>query len=199
MVGGDLSKTNTSEIVNEMTKELDLLLKTKEFKDLNPFLSPRKRIVPVPDRDGDIPISEIDGEGVNSTDSIVTIPGVDDPGHGDGTSFVEDPDGNEPGKKIERKSKGIRIIPTDEYPNEKEEAWVDLNRGAICINILHPFYTKMCNIDNSATFGKFEKFNITRLLIEALIKFKNSELKENWDPEKTLNTYRDLLHKTWKG
>ena len=52
---------------------------------------------------------------------------------------------------------------------------------------------------NSDKFGKFEQFNIRRLLIESLIKFKNDELKENWDPAKTLNMYRDLLHKTWSG
>ena len=28
---------------------------------------------------------------------------------------------------------------------------------------------------------------------------QNDELKENWDPTKTLNMYRDLLHKTWSG
>ena len=52
---------------------------------------------------------------------------------------------------------------------------------------------------NADRFGKFEKFNVNRVLIEALIKFKNEELKENWDPIKTLNMYRDLLHKTWSG
>ena len=83
-----------------------------------------------------------------------------------------------------------------EFPEEPEEAWIDLQRGAVCINIVHPFYVKMSNLDR---FGKFEKFNINRILIEALIKFKNEELKEGWDPQKTLNTYRDLLHKTWNG
>ncbi len=195
LLGRDISKPQTAEIVNEMTKELDRLLKTKEFRDLNPFLAPRKRMIPMPDKDGDIPLSGVEGEGLaggngSSEDSAINL------GHGDGKFFVEDPDGDKPGKQVERKSKGIRIIPTDEYPDEKEEAWVDLNRGAVCINVLHPFYVKMQESDSR--FGKFEKFNINRLLIEALIKFKNNELKENWDPEKTLNTYRDLLHKTWE-
>lgn|GEM_PF-1170925 len=199
LVGSDISKPQTSEIVNEVTKELDQLLKTKDFKDLNPFLSPRKRLVPTPNKDGDIPVSEVEGEGMSEGTSVIENSGGNEAGHGEGTAFVEDPDGNEPGKKVERKSKGIRIIPTDEYPDEPEESWVDDTKGAICINILHPFYMKMCNTDNSGTFGKFEKFNITRLLIEALIKYKNDELKEEWDPKKTLDIYRNLLHKTWKG
>ena len=114
----------------------------------------------------------------------------------EGTAHVEDDEGDIPGKRVERRSKGIRIIPTEEFPNEKEQAWVDLPRGAVVINILHPFYITMKESDR---FGKFEKFNIHRVLIEALIKFKNDELKEDWDPRKTLNIFSDLLQKTWSG
>lgn len=190
------SKVQTTEIVNEFTQELDRLLKTKEFKDLNPFLAPRKRMVPGSDNTGDITVSEIPGDGLGGGKKPVKPGPGKEAGTGDGTAFVEDEDGDTVGKLKERKSKGIRIIPTEEYPNEKEEAWVDLSVGAVVLNILHPFYTTMRNSDIS---GKFEKFNIRRLLIEALIKFKNDELKETWDPTKTLNTYRDLLHKTWNG
>ena len=194
LLGRDISKPQTAEIVNEFTKELDRLLKTKEFKDLNPFLSPRKRMVPTPDKDGDIPLTEVEGEGPVGGEGVGGKGGDSD--HGEGTSFVEDEEGDTPGKRVEKRSKGIRIIPTEEFPDEKEEAWVDLKRGAVCINTLHSFYVRMKNVDR---FGKFEKFNINRVLIEALIKFKNEELKENWDPIKTLNMYRDLLHKTWSG
>jgi len=189
------AKVQTTEIVNEFTQQLDRLLKTKDFKDLNPFLAPRKRMVPGPDDDGDIAISEVPGGGLGDGDG-----GGDGDGHehgtGDGTGFVEDEDGDTPGKLKQRKSKGIRIIPTDKFPKEKEEAWVDLSQGAVVINLLHPFYLTMQGSDR---FGKFEKFNVNRVLIEALIKFKNDELKDQWDPTKTLNMYRDLLHKTWSG
>ena len=70
--------------------------------------------------------------------------GGDGPGrdieNDEGTAHVEDDEGDIPGKRVERRSKGIRIIPTEEFPNEKEQAWVDLPRGAVVINILHPFY-----------------------------------------------------------
>ena len=201
LLGNNTSTVQTTEIVNEFTKELDKLLKTKAFKDLNPFLSARKRMVPTPDENGDFPLSEIEGgEGQGSGESgnggEQGGEGQGEEQGGDGKTFVEDDEGGRAGKHIEKKSKGIRIIPTEEFPNEKEEAWVDLKKGAVCLNVLHPFYQIMVNSDKC---GKFEQFNIRRLLIESLIKFKNDELKENWDPAKTLNMYRDLLHKTWSG
>jgi len=190
LTGRDILKPQTTEIVNEFTQELDRLLKTKEFKDLNPFLTPKKRLVPMPDKNGDLPISEVEGEG-QVGEKGGGNGGGSDVGHGEGRSFVEDEQGDQPGTRKEKKSKGIRIIPMDEFPDEKEEAWIDLQLGAVCINVVHPFYVRMRDLDR---FGKLEK-----ILIEALIKFKNEELKETWDPLKTLQTYRDLLHKTWNG
>lgn len=190
------SKIQTTEIVNEFTQELDRLLKTKDFKDLNPFLNPRKRMVPGSDDDGDITVSEISGDALGDGNKSVKRRLGKEPRTGDGTGYVEDESGTVVGRLKERKSKGIRIITTEEFPDEKEEAWVDSSQGAVCINILHPFYITMRNSDK---FGKFEKFNVQRLSFEALIKFKNDEIKENWDPIKTLNMYRDLLHKTWSG
>ncbi len=189
------SKVQTTEIVNEFTKELDRLLKTKDFKDLNPFLAPRKRQVPQPNEEGDILLSEVPGGPVSGEGEGGDGPGRDIE-NDEGTAHVEDDEGDIPGKHVERRSKGIRIIPTEEFPNEKEQAWVALEKGAVVINILHPFYITMKESDR---FGKFEKFNIHRVLIEALIKFKNDELKEDWDPRKTLNIFSDLLQKTWSG
>lgn len=200
LVGQDIFKPSSIEIANELTKDLDKLLKTKEFKDLNPFLSARNRLVPVAKPDGDISVTKVDGEkssgaskkngGTYSPDGGKNADGDDD----SGKSFVEDDDEGRPGTRRNKQSKGIRIIPTEEFPNEKEEAWVDLQQGAVCVNIAHPFYVKMKSADR---LGILEKFNINRILIEALIKFKNDELKEEWDPQKTLDTYRNLLHKTW--
>ena len=195
LLGKDISKPQTAEIVNEMTKQLDKLLTDADFKDLNPFLSPRKRMVPTGDENGDIPVTEIEGEGPVGGDETIDDGGHGtDAGHGEGKSVVEDKDGADPGKRKERKAKGIRIIPTEEYPDEEQEAWVDAPLGAICINILHPFYQTMRESDK---FGKFEKFNVNRVLIEALIRHKSDEL--DWNPKKVLDKYRDLLHRTWRG
>ncbi len=67
------SKVQTTEIVNEFTKELDRLLKTKDFKDLNPFLNPRKRMVPGPDNNGDITILEVPGDAVGDEGKITKV------------------------------------------------------------------------------------------------------------------------------
>ena len=195
MLGKDISKPQTAEIVNEMTKQLDKLLTDADFKDLNPFLSPRKRMVPTGDENGDIPVTEIEGEGPVGGDETIDGGGDGtDAGHGEGKSVVEDKEGADPGKRKERKAKGIRIIPTEEYPDEEQEAWVDAPLGAICINILHPFYQTMMESDR---YGKFGHFNMIRVLIEALIRHKSDEL--NWDAKKTLDTQNGLLHKMWRG
>lgn len=192
LIGRDLSKSKSTEIANEFTKELDRLLNTKEFKDLNPFLTPRKRSIPIPDKDGNIPISEVEGDGIIGDGDGGPGSGHD-VGKGEGKSFVEDENGNDSGLRKERKSKGITISLTDEFPGEKEESWVDLQKGAVCINVLHPFFIRIHDLDR---IGTLERFNLNRIMIEALIKFKNQELE--WDPKKTLEIYRDLLHQLWK-
>ena len=195
LLGRDIAQPKTSEIVNEATKDLDKLLSSVEFKDLDPFLTFRKRMLPTPDQNGDIPITETTGEGPVGGDEPVEDPGEGGgAGDGEGTSFVEDKDGKEPGKRKERKSRGIRIIPTEEHPDEPLEGWVAPEQGAIVINILHPFYQTMMESDR---FGKFGHFNMIRVLIEALIRHKSDEL--NWDAKKTLDTQNGLLHKMWRG
>lgn len=186
LIGRDYSKPGTNEIVNELTRELDRLLNTKEFIDLNPFLFTKKRQVPTPNEDGDIIVTETEGErngGSNRNGGK---------GIGKNNAYAEDDEGATIGSIKERRSRGIRIVPTNEFPNEKEEAWVDISKSAIIINTEHPFFIHMKSLDR---FGNFEKFNINRILIDALIKFKSKELI--WDPETTLNHARDLLHKTW--
>ena len=66
--------------------------------------------------------------------------------------------------------------------------------GAIVINVLHPFYQTMAESDR---FGRLEKFNTNRILIESIIRHKSDEL--DWTPEKTLDVQNSLLHKMWRG
>lgn len=191
LLGRDVTKLPPTEITNELTKELDRLLRTKEFQDLNPFLSTKKQ-VPV-SGDGKIPTAEEEkppkksgtGNG-RGTDS----------GGGGGRSTTKDTNGEGRGSPKKRTVQGIQIIPTDQFPDEPSEAWVDQGKGAVVINTAHPFYS-LCADGNK--LGRLERFNITRILIDALIRFKNEELKEDWDPSTTIDKCRDLLHKTWKG
>ncbi len=196
----EIGQPSHFEIVNELTKRLDKLLNTKEFKDLNPFLSPRKLQTAFPDQDGDLTVSveaknddndklgpdRVDpgtGLGSGSGSGIGTGPG----GAKDG--YVVDEEGNDIGSIKEKTSKGIKIILTEDFPEYNEEAWVDLSAGAVVVNIKHPFWI---NLSKNTILSKF---NLNRILIEALIKFKNEEV--NWDAKETLDHYRDLLHKTW--
>ena len=195
LLGKDLSRHDSAEIVNEATKELDKLLSTIEFKELDPFLTYRKRMLPTPDQNGDIPITETTGEGPVGGDEPVEEPGEGGgAGDGEGRSFVEDKDGADPGKRKERKSRGLRIMLTWDHPENEKEGWVDALNGAIVINVLHPFYQTMVESDR---FGRLEKFNTNRILIEAIIRHKSDEL--DWTPQKTLDVQNSLLHKMWRG
>jgi len=186
VTSSDASEASNPEIVNELTKRLDTLLNTKEFKDLNPFLNSSKRKLPLLDDSGDLVVSEEEGGGAEGGKGGSKGGSRD---HGEGTSYIIDEEGKKLGSLKERKAKGLHISPTDQFPEEPEEAWVDLSKGAIVVNTEHKFWK---NVSKNAALSKF---NLNRILIEALIKFKNEEIE--WDPKETLNKYRDLLHKTW--
>ena len=100
-----------------------------------------------------------------------------------------DKDGNEIAKMKERRAKGIHIIYDDSLTKHNEEAVVDSIAGAIIIDTMHPFWLR-CK--NNHVLGNF---NEMRIVLEALIKYKNDEL--DWDVKKTLEEYRDLVHKIW--
>ena len=90
----------------------------------------------------------------------------------------------------ERRARGIHIIYDDTLLKHNEEAFVDLAIGAIIIDTMHPFWLK-CKGNYS-----LKNFNLMRIVIEALIKFKSDELE--WSPKETLERSRDLIHKVWK-
>lgn len=188
VTNSDATEASNPEIVNELTKRLDNLLNTKEFKDLNPFLNPAKRKIPLPDDAGDLIISEEDGGGTEGGKGGSKGGSRD---HGEGISHVINENGEKLGSMQERKSKGLKISLTYEAPDVLEEAWVDLSKGAIVVNAEHKFWK---HVSKNAALSKF---NLTRVLIEALIKFKNEEVK--WDSKETLDKYRDLLHQSWMG
>jgi len=158
--------------------------------ELNPFLKKRMREVPIPDAAGDTRISSADkGQKVPGTKAdIVGGDGISVLGTDANEGNILDEGGLEVGVTRQRKSSGIQIIP-QEWPDQKEEAWVDLGAGGVVINTAHNFWKKI-------SFNpSLKDFNTNRVLIEALIKFKNDELQ--WDPKKTLEYFRDLLHATW--
>ena len=58
--------SDTNVVVNELTKKLDVLLNKKEFRELNPFLNPRNRVVPVPDENEGFAVSETNEDNITS-------------------------------------------------------------------------------------------------------------------------------------
>ena len=191
--------SDTNVVVNELTKKLDVLLNKKEFVELNPFLNPRNRIVPVLDKNGDITVSETDDDNIASgtDDNTNDVGGGGDGGgvtndnHSDepGTNIIDDKSGENHGSMKKKKSKGIQIIPAFDITIHTEEAYVDLQRGGVVVDMEHPFF-KSC-----ANNPSLHDFNLNRILIEALIKFKNDQVE--WNATQTLNKFRDLLHASW--
>lgn len=179
---------DTQIITNELTERLDELLNTKDFKDLNPFLSPRKKKTLTVDENGNTVVSEEFGDGnLNGEGSSDGDGG--DRGVGDGTSLIEDEEGNQIASKKEKKSKGLRLVFTKKLQTHTEEARIEPNAGAIIIDELHPMYER--TLDNR----KIQNYNLMRIVIEALIRHKNEEVE--WDAKETMYRFRNLLHAVW--
>jgi hypothetical protein len=184
----DLMEPKKQILKNELTKRLEDLFKTKEFSHLNPFLATRKQKILTPANDGDTPISDIPGDGVSEGKGGGGGDGIK-PGTGNGKSHAEDEDGNETAKMKEKRAKGLHIVYDDDIENHAEEAIVSINAGGVVIDTQHPFWLK-CKKNT-----ELSNFNEMRIVIEALIVYKNNGL--DWDAEKTLKTYSDMIHKIW--
>lgn len=184
----DLMEPKKQMLKNELTKRLEDLFKTKEFSHLNPFLATKKQKIPIPANDGDTPISDIPGDGVPEGKVGGSGDGAN-PGTGGGKSHVEDVDGNETAKMKEKRAQGLHIIYDDDIKSHADEAIVSIDAGGVVIDTQHPFWLK-CKKNS-----ELSNFNEMRIVIEALIVYKNNGL--DWDAEKTLKTYRDIIHKTW--
>ena len=172
---------------NELTQRLEELFKTKEFSQLDPFLNPSKKEIPLTNTEGDVVVSEVQGDGLGDGKG-----GKGGKGGGNsepGTMYVKDDEGNEVAKMKERRSRGLHIIYDDGLTSHKEESIVSLEAGGVVIDTNHPFWL-LCK-----KHQVLRSFNEMRVVIEALIKFKNDEV--SWDPKITLERYRDLIHKVW--
>ena len=172
-------------VTNELTQKLDQLLNTKQFKDLNPFLNPRKRTTLSLNKDGDTVVSEEPGEGPSDGNGSGGGKGGDR-GVGDGTSLIEDEDADRIASKKEKKSKGLRLVFTKKLQTHTEEARVETKAGAIVIDELHPMYLK------TKDMKRLQNYNLVRIVIEALIRHKNDEVE--WDAQETMYRFRNLLH-----
>ena len=138
--------------------------------------------------DGDTVVIEEPGEGPSDGDGRGDGDGGDR-GVGDGTSLIEDEDADRIASKKEKKAKGLRLVFTKQLQTHNEEAKVEPNAGAIIIDELHPMYLR--TNDNK----KIQNYNLMRIIIEALIKFKSEQV--TWDAKETMNRFRDFIHAVW--
>ena len=187
LLAKDPTEPTQQMLKNELTNRLEELFKTKEFNQLDPFLTPRKSKTPMLDSNGDIAASEVPGESLG--DGKGGKGTGDKHGPGDGTAVVKDEEGNEAAKMKERRSRGLHIIYDDGLKSHEEESIVSMQAGGVVIDTNHPFWLR-CKKSHT-----LRNFNEMRVVIEALIKFKNDEVE--WDAKETLERYRNLVHKTW--
>jgi hypothetical protein len=189
----------SSIVTNELTKRLDVLLQQKEFKFLNPWFNPRPKEVVIPQQDGDITIDQADGEqqimgGMGTSETGIEerngeeTRNVESLGGGDGQGYAIDEDGNELGKRVKKKAKGLFII-VEDYADDPREGWVDMESKGIVYNEGHPFAK---NFRGSA--GLFN-YNIARVVISALIKTANE--KQVMDAKMGLELLERVLHGSW--
>ena len=108
---------------------------------------------------------------------------------GDGISNVSDEDGNDAGSMKERKSKGLEIIPAFDIVDHQREAFVSPELRGIVIDMTHPFFEKCSNNPT------LHNFNLSRILVEALIIHKQKE--HTWNTEQTFTEFRKLFHSAW--
>lgn len=181
---------NSNIIVNELTKRLDKILQNKDLKFLNPFSNSRVRYVPVKDEDGNITMTPVEGaQSVEGTRGGAGGGGGSDTvGDEDGSGYSDDEEGEEIGRNVERRAKGIQII-TEEFPDDLREGWVDMDNRGVIYNTGHRFAKQVQN--NPSLYD----YNLARVVISALIKDRNDQVE--MDAKTTLEYFERILHEVW--
>lgn len=182
---------NNNQIFNDISERINMALQSKELKFLNPFSNFSLRAIPIPNKEGEITITEMEGSqrvsGIEGNDNKNGL-GTPTVGDEEGAGFVKDDDGDEIGENKERKSKGINISRED-FPGDFREGWIDIENKGIVYNIGHKF-SKLVASDVAV-----EKYNFVRVIIFTLIKNKNDQ--EPMDALITLQYVEKLLHEIW--
>jgi len=191
IVDNDLVKENPNELTNNV--ELEMLmrkfndaLQSEKFKNWNPFLAKKTRIVPVVDPDGHEPLSESDGQQQTGSGGKDGGGGVLGEQPGSGHSFDES--GKEKGEKKIRQSKGFDMGEID-APDDDRESWIDYPTKSLLINTGHPFFVK-----NREPLS-LREFNKCRVIVDALVRHQIEDGSE--DIQSILDESRNLLHEVF--
>jgi len=183
---------DSNEIVNDLTKRIDTALQSnKELNFLYPFSKSGVRSILIPNKEGDIKITE-SGE-IQKLNSINYYSNSErDPtssaDQDELPGIVKDNKGDKIGENKDRKSNSISII-IKEFPDDPREGWIDFDSKAILFNSEHKFAKRF---ENTKTLFDY---NLTRVIISVLIKNKNDD--EPMDALKTFEIFEKLLHEVW--
>jgi len=175
---------------NELTKRLDEVLSSKDYRFLNPWISTRIRFVPVPNEDGTITMSEVEGsQSVTGTKGGNRYGGgISVAGDSDSKGYAIDPKGDQKGELVKRRSRGLQIVNLN-FPKDKREGWVSDEAKAIIYNTGYSFAKNFEN--NPSLFA----YNQTRVAIAALI--ERAGEKMDLPAKQAMDIFADVLHKTW--
>ena len=181
---------DSKEIVNDLTKRLDMALQNEDLRFLNPFSKPTVQLLPVSKVEGEIKISDSEGiqstNGIQEKDNNSSESSMVDPK--EGIDFAKDDKGDKAGENKERHSKGIHIIPVI-APDDLREGWIDFNKNAIVYNDGHNFVKSVEK--NKGVYN----YNLLRVISQVLITNKNDHA--NMDTIKTFEYYNKILHQVW--
>lgn len=192
IVDNDLLKENP----NDMTKnvELEMLmrkfndaLQSEKFKNWNPFLAKKTRIIPVLNPEGNEQLSESDGYQKTEENSTNNGKGGILGGQS-GTGHSFDKTGKEKGEKEIRQAKGFDMGEID-APEDERESWIDYPSKSLLINIGHPFFIK----HNANLLVR--EFNKCRVIIDALVRHQIENGSDNI--QTILDEARNLLHEVY--
>ncbi len=182
------SNSSISITSNELTRRLDRLLHSKEFQFLNPWISPRNKIVATPHNDGNILIQVVEGGQIAlGTDSFGGTGGIPTIGDEDKIGYDESEEGERTGKAERRRAMGLQIVNIND-PNDPREGWVSDEAKGVVYNTGHSFSQ---NFIQTSLFA----YNQLRVVISVLIDraCERSEL----DGKTAIDILAKVLHGVW--
>ena len=181
--------SSTSMTQNELTRRLDALLHSKDYQFLNPWISPRTKLVVTPHNEGNMIIQSVDGgQMVLGADSYGAEGGINTVGDEEKNGYDKSEVGDRTGKEDRRRAMGLQIVNIDDQTDPRE-GWVSEEAKGIVYNTGHQFARRF--VQPPSLFA----YNQLRVVISVLIDraCERSEL----DGKTAMNILSQVLHGVW--
>ena len=95
--------------------------------------------------------------------------GTETLGDEEGTGLVEDPEGETPVEKVQRRVRGLVKIGYEEKPEEVHEGWTDLGKKVIIVNVGHPAWKIANGLTLQARDERVRVYHIMRTVFSTLV------------------------------